>query len=181
MPPDLTLFAATHLMVFDSVLAITVVCILLYPRHHAAVVCWAFTSAIMTVLSLLFFRLADAWYSDPRPFVVGRFHPLLAHTANNGFPSGYALVAGIIVFLVVILSRRWAVPFLILALLVDWARVGVGIHHLVDIAGSWGIIVVAGSLAIVVGPVITAILLPRIPSSWSAEGIRLHGDVRNLI
>jgi len=29
------------------------------------------------------FRLADAWYSDPRPFVVGRFHPLLAHTATT--------------------------------------------------------------------------------------------------
>jgi undecaprenyl-diphosphatase len=178
MPPDLTIFAARHLVVVDAGLAVVVLASLLFHRHHAAVVVWTITSSLMLALSLVLFRIADAFIVDPRPFVVAHFQPLLPHTANNGFPSGYALLAAAIVSAVLFASRQWAIPFVILAILVDWARVGVGIHHVGDIIGSWIIVALASLIALVAGPVITAIVLPAIPSSWSAERFRLGRRAR---
>lgn len=174
MPPDITLFAAQHLVVVDAILAAIVVGALLYHRHHAAVVCWTITVTAMFGISLLLFRILDELVFDPRPFAVGHYQPLLPHTANNGFPSGYALLAAAIVSSVFFANRKWAIPFVLLAFLVGWARVGVGIHHMVDIAGSWGIVTVASLIAFVVGPVVTAILLPSIPPSWTAERVRVR-------
>ena|SRR5947209_6957622 len=173
MPPDVTLFAAQHLVFADAILAALVVAGLLYRRHHAAVVCWAITVVTMLSISLVLFRIFDALFFDPRPFAVGHYHPLLAHTANNGFPSGYALLSAAIVSAVQFANRKWAVPFIILGLLVGWARVGVGIHHVIDIAGSWGIVTLASLIAFMVGPLAAAILLPAIPSSWTFERLRV--------
>lgn len=178
MPPNITLFAAQHLVVVDAILAAAVAACLLYHRHHAAVVCWFFTVATMVSISLALFRLFDALIFDPRPFAVNHFQPLLPHTANNGFPSGYGLLAAAIAAAIFFANRKWALPFVILAFLIGWARVGVGIHHAVDIAGSWGIVTVASLVAFIVGPVIAAILLPSIPASWTVETFRLHGHLR---
>jgi undecaprenyl-diphosphatase len=174
MPPNITLFAAQHLVVVDAILAAVVAGSLLYRRHHGAVVCWTVTVVTMLGISLALFRLFDALIFDPRPFAVSHFQPLLPHTANNGFPSGYALLAAAIVAAIFFANKRWTVPFVILAFLIGWARVGVGIHHAVDVAGSWGIVTLASLIAFVIGPVVTAILLPSIPTSWTAEGFRLH-------
>jgi undecaprenyl-diphosphatase len=122
--------------------------------------------------------MLDALIFDPRPFAVNHFQPLLPHTANNGFPSGYGLLAATIVAAIFFANRRWTVPFIILAFLIGWARVGVGIHHTVDVAGSWGIVLLASLIAFVIGPVVTAILLPSIPSSWTVEGLRLHSHMK---
>ena len=178
MPLDLTLFAAEPLMAVDVGLAAVVLGAVLYRRHHPAGVCWAITSGLILVSSWLLWHVASVFFYDPRPFAIDHVKPLLPHTANNGFPSGYAVLAAVIVVVVLFASRRWAVPFLILALLVDWARLEVGIHHGVDIAGGWICVLLATLFGYAVGPVITALLLPRIPSSWTAEQFRLGQRAR---
>src|SRR5207302_9156851 len=120
------------------------------------------------------FRIANALIVDPRPFVEGHFRPLLPHTPNNGFPSGYGLMSADVVVGILFLSRRWVVPFVVLAVLIDWARVGVGIQHVIDIVGGCAVAGLAGMLALAIGPVISALLLPAIPPRWTAEGLRIR-------
>ncbi|GAC1467245.1 MAG: hypothetical protein NVS2B16_37570 [Chloroflexota bacterium] len=168
MPPDVTVFAANHLTYVDVILAALVMTPLLWLRHHAAQLCWAVTTALMTLLSYEFSRLGSALYNDPRPFVSSHFVPLLPHTANNGFPPGHAVLAAVVLSSVLFLSRKWAIPFFLLALLVDWARVGVGIVNVVDIAGAWGFVMLATMVAWMIGPTVTGVLLTRLPATWSS-------------
>jgi undecaprenyl-diphosphatase len=173
MPPDLTVFAARHLATVDVVLAALVLVPLLYRRHHAAVVCWTITSLLALSLSFGFARIGSALYDDPRPFVVNHFTPLVPYAATNGFFDGYAVLAAAIVSAVLFLNRRWAIPFVVLALLIDWARMGLGVHHTIDLVFSWVFVALATLVAMVIGPIVTALLLPRIPSWWTAEPFRL--------
>jgi undecaprenyl-diphosphatase len=174
MPTDLVIFAAQHLMTVDAVLAVIVVLGLLVRRRHANIVWWTVTFVLMVGLSFAISRLVGSIYVDPRPFVVGHYRPLLPHTANNGFPSGYATAAAVIVFAVLLLNRRWAIPFIVLALLIDWARVGVGLQHTIDIVGAWVIVALSTVVAFWIGALLSAIfLLDRIPPSWTAERLRL--------
>jgi undecaprenyl-diphosphatase len=174
MPTDLVIFAAQHLMTVDAVLAVIVVLGLLSRRRHATVVWWSVTFVLMLVLSFALSRLVGAVYVDPRPFVVGHYKPLLPHTVNNGFPSGYATAAAVIVLGVLLLNRRWSIPFLIMAVLIDWARVGVGLQHTIDIVGAWIIVALSTVIAFWIGALLSAIvLLDRIPPSWTAERFRL--------
>lgn len=172
MPPDLTVFAARHLATVDIVLAALVLIPLLYRRYHAAVVCWTITSLLVLTLSFAFALIGRALYDDPRPFVVNHFTPLVPYTTNNGFFDGYAVLAAVTAFVVLFLNRRWAIPFVILALLVDWARMGLGVHHPVDIVASWVFAALATLIAAVIGPIVTALVLPRVPPSWTAERFR---------
>ena len=63
----------------------------------------------------------------------------------------------------------WALPFVATAILVDWARVGAGIHHLVDVVGSS--IIVAGATLVAV--VVASLVIPRLalylPAGWKDQ------------
>lgn len=173
MPPDVTIFAAQHLTYVDALLGAAVCAALLWNRHHAAQLCWVITSTLMVGFAFTFSRLGSSLYDDPRPFVLRHFTPLLPHTANNGFPPGHAVLAAVILSAVLFLSRRWAVPFVILAFLVDWARIGVGLVHVIDIAGAWFFVILATFASWLVGPTITAVMLTRLPRAWSSGRFRI--------
>ncbi len=90
-------------------------------------------------LPLSFFVLKAAgkvWY-DARPFVVGHFTPLIAHAADNGFPSDHAMLCAAFAALLWPFDRRWSAAAWLVAVLVGSARVAVGVHHAADIAGSF--------------------------------------------
>ncbi len=169
-----------HLTISDVVLLIPVLVLNLYRCRHAFVVCWAITTALMLLLSFLLSRLVSTLYQDPRPSTVVHlafltpFKPFLPHLMNNSFPSGHAVLTAAIVASVLLVSRRWSIPFVILGILVNWAREGGGIHHTIDVAGGWAIVAVATLIAVGLGTVITAVLLPRIPPSCTAERFRLR-------
>lgn len=169
-----------HLTIFDVSLLVPVLAITLYRRRHAFVVCWAITTVIMLLLSFLLSRLGSLVYRDPRPATVvhlqqlAPFKPFLPHLMDNSFPSGHAVLTAVIVATVMLVNRRWAVPFVILGVLVNWAREGWGIHHTIDVVGGWLIVGVAGLIAVALGTVITAVLLPRIPASYTGERFRLR-------
>jgi undecaprenyl-diphosphatase len=104
---------------------------------------------LLSIISLplayiLAFIAGKLWY-DPRPFVVGHFTPLVAHAANNGFPSDHMLLAATVAMIGWYLSRRLGTILWILALIVGLARVAAGVHHIVDIFGSALIAIVAVS------------------------------------
>jgi undecaprenyl-diphosphatase len=163
MPADLTIFAASYLVYLEGALALVVLAWLLARRPRADLVRWAIAVAVMFVLGLALSRVGAMLYTDPRPFTQDHVRPLLAHAADNGFPSDHALLAAAIVAAVLLLRPAWCLPFVVLAILVDWARVGAGIHHVQDVVGSSAIVLVATIVAMVVAPLFAARLTPRLP------------------
>jgi undecaprenyl-diphosphatase len=94
---------------------------------------------------------------------VEHFRPLIPHEADNGFPSDHALLAAGIVAAVGFARLLWVLPFGLLAGLVDWARVGVGVHHPIDVLGSDAFVLLGVVVALVVAAAITARVLPYVP------------------
>ena len=67
-------------------------------------------------------------YPDPRP-LVGVPH-------SGAFPSGHAAAAFAAATVIAYASRRLAVPAYVLAALVAWSRVYVGVHWPLDVIGG---------------------------------------------
>jgi len=97
-------------------------------------------------LALVFSAIASQLYYDTRPFVTAHITPIIAHAADNGFPSDHTLLTAFIGFTVYLHSRVVGVFLLLIALLVGIARVAAHIHHPIDIAGSF--IIAALSVAL---------------------------------
>ncbi len=169
MPADLTIFAAKYLVFLDALIALAAVIWLLRQRPRSQAVRWFIATVIMLVLSYVFAKIGAALYSDPRPFTVDHVKPLISHAADNGFPSDHALLAAAIVGAVLLLSPTWSIPFVILGILVDWARVGSGIHHVLDVIGSSVFVAIALLIGIALaGPIYRAIA-PQLPAGWGQE------------
>jgi undecaprenyl-diphosphatase len=104
----------------------------------------AICGAFIAIVSYIISRIAGALYFDPRPFVVGHFIPLIAHAADNGFPSDHVLLTGALAMIVWFYNKKLSIVLWVLALLIGWARVYVGIHHTADIVGSIVIVLAVG-------------------------------------
>ena len=167
MPSDLTIFAAKYLVFLDAVIALVVCLWLLYGRQRIDAFRWVVACVIMIVLAYIFAKIGNGVYSDPRPFVTDHVPPLISHARDNGFPSDHALLAAAIVAAVLFLSPAWSVLFAAIAVLVDWARVGAGLHHVADVLGSSVFVAIAALIAIVVTPFIVQALVPLLPESWA--------------
>jgi len=106
----------------------------------------AICAGIIAPLAYVISRISSLLYYDPRPFVVGHFTPLIAHAADNGFPSDHVLLTGAIAMIVWFYNRKVSIAPWALALLIGWARVYVGVHHCTDITGSIVIVIAAGAV-----------------------------------
>lgn len=83
-------------------------------------------------------QLAGLAYFHPRPFMIGLGHQYLAHPPDNSFPSDHATFLWSLGFSLLALGvlRRWAVLLVAGGVAVAWARVYVGVHFPLDMAGS---------------------------------------------
>ncbi len=88
------------------------------------------------ILSYALGRLGSVLYYNPRPFVVGHFTPLIAHAANNGFPSDHTLLAAAFASVGMYWNKRLGVALWVLTLFIAVARVYVGVHHPLDVIAS---------------------------------------------
>jgi undecaprenyl-diphosphatase len=169
----------TNYLIFVDVFgAAVVVAGLLYRRPRFLTFRWAVAAAVLLVLSYVFAQIGGILYNDPRPFVVGHFQPLIAHAADNGFPSDHALLAAALVALVALIDICLALPFVLLAIVIDWARVDTGIHHLIDVVGSSVIVALATLIALVLRPVIVRWLAARLPNWVSGQRSPVETDER---
>ena len=87
-------------------------------------------------LAYMISRIAGHLYYNPRPFVVSHVAPLIAHAADNGFPSDHTLIAATIAGIVFYFNRAWGSALWVVALLIGTARVFAGVHHAVDVLGA---------------------------------------------
>jgi membrane-associated phospholipid phosphatase len=94
-------------------------------------------------------KSAGVLHGDPRPFEVNpRLHPLIAHSADNGFPSDHTTLAAMVGG-VVATHRRWlGAVLLALAVLLGAARIAAHVHHVQDVAGGLVLGLLAAALAV---------------------------------
>ena len=121
-------------MVFSAqyiplILALTLIGAWFWPRARRA----AFRAAVSGAGALILAPLVGLLYSQARPFALGLGTQLIHHVADNGFPSDHTAVSfGVAVSL--LLSGDVLGPYaFVLALLVGFARIFVGVHFPTDV------------------------------------------------
>jgi undecaprenyl-diphosphatase len=106
----------------------------------------AVATVIAGLVALVVSRVAAKFYYDPRPFVASHVKPLIAHAADNGFPSDHALLAATLSAVTYACSKKWGLVAFGLAILVGLGRVLVHVHSPIDIIGGFAIGIFAGWL-----------------------------------
>ncbi|MEO5341274.1 MAG: phosphatase PAP2 family protein [Magnetococcus sp. MYC-9] len=106
--------------------------------------------ALLAVLLGLLISQAIRWaWPHPRPFVLGLGHTHLSHAPNSSFPSNHAVFCFSIALALWWQVTRKRVGWILLgvALSVCWARVYLGVHFPLDMAG--GLLVAGVSVGLV--------------------------------
>lgn len=135
----LIIFGAKYL--YLAVVAIAVIYIALQSRDKQKQI---LLFAILALpLAYIIAKVGGFLYNDPRPFVVGHFIPLVAHSPDNGFPSDHTLLTAAISSVLYPSNRKIGAVLWVLTLAVGASRVAAGIHHPIDIVGSMLIAIVA--------------------------------------
>lgn len=68
-------------------------------------------SAIAFPLSFIIARIASYFILIPRPFVIENIQPLIAHVADNGFPSDHTLLSMTIASVIFVYNKKnWHIP-----------------------------------------------------------------------
>ncbi len=134
-------FVAQYL--YLAVLLVAATFFFLQPRktQKGMIVCGVVVAPLAYVLS----KIAGLLYYNPRPFVVGHFTPLIAHAADNGFPSDHVLLTGAVAMVIFFYNKKLSAVLWMLALLIGLARVYSGIHHVEDVLGSIVIVLISGT------------------------------------
>lgn len=85
-------------------------------------------------LAWLAARALQSLWPQPRPFVVGLGTPWLVHPASPSFPSMHATVAWAWAASLALWRRPWVTAAaVIIAALIAWSRVGLGVHFPIDV------------------------------------------------
>ena len=98
------------------------------------------------LLSYLLAFIGGYLFYDPRPFVVGHFTPLIQHAADNGFPSDHALFVASLAAVGMFWNKWLGVALWTIAIIIAIARVYIGLHHPIDVLGSFGVALLAVSV-----------------------------------
>ena len=98
---------------------------------------FAVTTIVAGLVALALSRVAAKLYFDPRPFVTEHVKPLIAHAADNGFPSDHALLTMTLTAVTYFFSKKTATVMLLLTVLVGIARIAAKVHSPLDITAGW--------------------------------------------
>ena len=95
---------------------------------------------IFTSIALLISQCISHIFYHPRPFVMGIGRTLIDHSPNGSFPSDHMLIFSSIAFAYFFSAQRKLGIFLIMiAWLVAWSRIYVGVHFPLDMLGAFTI------------------------------------------
>jgi undecaprenyl-diphosphatase len=139
---DVAMIATTTFGVPLMILAVVSLWWLGRPRdqlRHAAI-----ASGLTFLLGLGFAQVVLLFVHRMRPYDAGVSHLIIAPTADWSFPSDHATASLAIVFAFALQGlRRWTLVFLIMAALVCFSRVFVGMHYATDILGGAAVAIIA--------------------------------------
>ena len=93
---------------------------------------------IFTSIAILISQCISHVYYHPRPFVMEVGRTLIYHAPNGSFPSDHMLIFSSITFSYLFSAQRKLGAFLlIMAWLVAWSRVYLGVHFPLDMLGAF--------------------------------------------
>ncbi|MDH0655495.1 phosphatase PAP2 family protein [Acinetobacter johnsonii] len=93
---------------------------------------------IFTSIAILISQCISHVYYHPRPFVMEVGRTLIYHAPNGSFPSDHMLIFSTIAFSYLFSAQRKLGGFLlIMAWLVAWSRVYLGVHFPLDMLGAF--------------------------------------------
>ncbi|KAB0671533.1 undecaprenyl-diphosphatase [Oryzomonas sagensis] len=90
------------------------------------------------------------FWQHPRPFMIGLGHTFLAHAPDSSFPSDHATLIWAVAFSLLLHERTRAagLALALLGLPVAWARIYLGVHFPLDMAGAALVSLTAARLAL---------------------------------
>jgi undecaprenyl-diphosphatase len=109
-------------------------------KHSEQVRVGLLNSFYGAMLALGINQLIGLIYQHPRPFQAGLGHAYLRHAADSSFPSDHVTVLCAVGLSLLLerTTRREGVCLMLAALAVAWARVYLGVHFPLDMAGAMG-------------------------------------------
>lgn len=129
-----------HLVIFTAkyVIVLPVIVVLVLLAWQLRQKKWQFLAVVVIggIISLALAKIGGHFVTNPRPFVVGHFTPLIPHANDNGFPSDHTLLAAVLAFAATWLKPKYAWPLILVAVGIGLSRVAAGVHHYWDIIGS---------------------------------------------
>ena len=88
-------------------------------------------------LALGFNQLIGVLWMHPRPFMIGLGHTFIEHAPDSSFPSDHAtLFASVALTFLLAGLRRCGLLVALAGVMIAWARVRVGVHFPLDMAGA---------------------------------------------
>jgi membrane-associated phospholipid phosphatase len=133
--------------------------------RKVALAVWA---AIAAVIALAIVQPIASAANEARPFVVLHFTPLIAHARDAGFPSDHATAAGAVAAGLTFLSWRLGLVTWLVALLIAFSRVYVGVHFPQDVLAGLAL----GAAVAVIGVFLVVPLLTRLVRWLAATPVR---------
>ena len=134
----LFIFGAKYFVILSVVIAGIVLYLLPRPSQKKMLL----LTIVSGVLAYATALIAGHFFQNPRPFVVGHFVPLISHAVDNGFPSDHALLTALLASVVFPFNRKASAALWLIAIFVSVSRVAVGVHHPIDVIGSFVIAIV---------------------------------------
>ena len=123
------------------------------------------STIIGLIIAAILDKIGDKLYYDPRPFVTHHIQPLVAHAADNGFPSEHTLFSATLAAAIFFYRPRYGILTFIIALIVGASRVAAHVHSPIDIIGG----ALIGALAGWLGYLISSKLMNTKPARQQSE------------
>ena len=93
--------------------------------------------ALGGLATILIVKISAAFFYERRPFLVEHLHPLVAHAADNAFPSDHLAACGLAVGYLWPRSKAFATLAIVVALAIATARVLARLHYPQDVIAGF--------------------------------------------
>ncbi len=142
-----------------------------HPHKRAALIATGLAASAALACNQL---LGALWY-EPRPFMAHIGRSLMAHAADNSFPSDHAtFMATVAIGLIATRGGpRWGVALLVAAITVAWARIYLGVHFPIDMVASLGVAIVFGASSVLLVAPIRCLAMPIIEPIYDSVSLWL--------
>ena len=159
-------FTAEYLFIIVVGLAVLYILYMVL-RRRASLLEAIIALVVIGGTSYLLSKLGTNLVSSPRPFVETGVPPLISSATDNGFPSDHTLLLATVAAVVTIVDRRVGFVLWLIALLIGLARVYARVHHLLDVIGSFGMVLIAVLIYLAVRKLWQTYAQPRLTKASS--------------